>query len=93
MLECRYGVRDDRLLCLDSKDGSTVAGQVDGLQPRTLEVMNLLGVLSDIERHCARIPPLQSYKSPHGVEPSQTWELMENLESLPSRPFVSSPTE
>jgi phenol 2-monooxygenase len=55
MLECRYGVRDDRLLCLDSKDGSTVAGQVDGLQPRTLEVFKGLGIADEILNEACQI--------------------------------------
>lgn len=44
----RYGIGDDRLLCLDSKDGSTVAGQAEGLQPRTLEVFKSLGIADEI---------------------------------------------
>ncbi|TDL23952.1 hypothetical protein BD410DRAFT_720172, partial [Rickenella mellea] len=76
-----------RVRIVDKEPNYRVGSRGAGMMPRTLEVMNMLGVLPDIERHCARIPPLQSYKPPHGVQPSQTWELMENLEPLPSRPF------
>lgn len=48
LLFSRYGIGDDRLLCLDSKNGSTVAGQADGLQPRTLEVFKALGIADEI---------------------------------------------
>lgn len=48
LLLSRYGIGDDRLLCVDSKDGSNVAGQADGLQPRTLEVFKSLGIADEI---------------------------------------------
>ena len=44
----RYGLTDDSLLCLDAKPGTLKAGQADGLQPRTLEVLKSLGVASEI---------------------------------------------
>ena len=48
LLLSRYGIGEDRLLCVDSKDGSTVAGQADGLQPRTIEVFKGLGIADEI---------------------------------------------
>ncbi|KAG9606037.1 putative phenol monooxygenase, partial [Aureobasidium melanogenum] len=48
LLLSRYGVDDDRLLCIDSKDGSIKAGQADGLQPRTIEVFKSLGLADEI---------------------------------------------
>lgn len=36
------------LLCLDSKSGVLKAGQADGLQPRTLEVFQSLGIAAEI---------------------------------------------
>lgn len=44
----RYGLTDDSLLCLDAKPGTLKAGQADGLQPRTLEVLKSLGVAGEI---------------------------------------------
>ena len=44
----RYGLSDDSLLCLDAKPGTLKAGQADGLQPRTLEVLKSLGVVDEI---------------------------------------------
>ncbi|KAF4994292.1 hypothetical protein FGRMN_5877 [Fusarium graminum] len=48
LLLARYGLTDSSLLCLDSKPGTLKAGQADGLQPRTLEVFQSLGIASEI---------------------------------------------
>ncbi|KAF5251762.1 hypothetical protein FANTH_3372 [Fusarium anthophilum] len=48
LLLARYGITDASLLCLDSKPGTLKAGQADGLQPRTLEVFQSLGIASEI---------------------------------------------
>lgn len=44
----RYGLTGPSLLCLDSKPGTLKAGQADGLQPRTLEVLQSLGIAAEI---------------------------------------------
>lgn len=48
LLLARYGITGSSLLCLDSKPGTLKAGQADGLQPRTLEVLQSLGIASEI---------------------------------------------
>ncbi|KAI9148172.1 3-hydroxybenzoate 4-monooxygenase [Paramyrothecium foliicola] len=48
LLLARYGITDSSLLCLDSKPGTLKAGQADGLQPRTLEVLQSLGIAAEI---------------------------------------------
>lgn len=48
MCLARYGLDDDSLICFDSKPGTLKAGQADGLQPRTLEVLKSLGVADEI---------------------------------------------
>lgn len=48
MLLARYGITGSSLLCLDSKPGTLKAGQADGLQPRTLEVLQSLGIAAEI---------------------------------------------
>ena len=50
LLLARYGITDSSLLCLDSKPGTLKAGQADGLQPRTLEVLQSLGIAGEILR-------------------------------------------
>lgn len=44
----RLGLSDESLICLDAKPGTLKAGQADGLQPRTLEVLKSLGVVDEI---------------------------------------------
>ena len=48
LLLARYGISGQSLLCLDAKPGTLKAGQADGLQPRTLEVLQGLGIASEI---------------------------------------------
>ena len=48
MCLARYGLSDDSLICLDAKPGTLKAGQADGLQPRTLEVLKSLSVADEI---------------------------------------------
>ena len=48
LLLARYGLTGSSLLCLDSKPGTLKAGQADGLQPRTLEVLQSLGIATEI---------------------------------------------
>jgi phenol 2-monooxygenase len=48
LLLARYGITDTSLLCLDAKPGTLKAGQADGLQPRTLEVFQSLGIAAEI---------------------------------------------
>ncbi|KAH7029457.1 FAD binding domain-containing protein [Microdochium trichocladiopsis] len=44
----RLGLTDDSLACFDAKPAALKAGQADGLQPRTLEVLRSLGLHSEI---------------------------------------------
>jgi phenol 2-monooxygenase len=68
LLLSRYGIGDDRLLCVDSKDGSTVAGQADGLQPRTLEVFKGLGIADEILREACQMWEVAFWNpSPDGI--------------------------
>ncbi|KAH7393851.1 putative phenol monooxygenase [Phaeosphaeria sp. MPI-PUGE-AT-0046c] len=48
LLLARYGITESSLLCLDAKPGTLKAGQADGLQPRTLEVFQSLGIAAEI---------------------------------------------
>lgn len=48
VLLARYGLTGSSLLCLDAKAGTLKAGQADGLQPRTLEVLKSLGISHEI---------------------------------------------
>ncbi|KAI5280709.1 hypothetical protein KEM54_003558, partial [Ascosphaera aggregata] len=48
VLLARFGLDDRSLLCVDKKPGTLKAGQADGLQPRTLEVLKSLGLVDEI---------------------------------------------
>ncbi|KAH6988660.1 putative phenol monooxygenase [Ilyonectria destructans] len=50
LLLARYGLGDS-LVCFDDKPGTLKAGQADGLQPRTLEVLKSLDVADEILNH------------------------------------------
>lgn len=50
LLLARYGL-GDTLMCYDSKPGTLKAGQADGLQPRTLEVLKSLDLADEILNH------------------------------------------
>src|SRR5258706_5676548 len=48
LLLARYGLTNASLVCFDAKPGTLKAGQADGLQPRTLEVLKSLGIADEI---------------------------------------------
>lgn len=48
LLLARYGLKDESLLCVDSKSTTLKSGQADGLQPRTLETLKSLGLADEI---------------------------------------------
>jgi phenol 2-monooxygenase len=50
LLLARYGLQDT-LACFDAKAGTLKAGQADGLQPRTLEVLKSLDIADEILNH------------------------------------------
>ncbi|EED85350.1 hypothetical monooxygenase [Postia placenta Mad-698-R] len=61
-----------------------------GIQPRTLEAYNLLGVLPDIVSRGGDLRPLRFYKLPGGVEPSKTFDMMPIEEPTPSTPYMNT---
>lgn len=60
------------------------------LQPRTLEMLKILGVNPPIDSLCVPLPKMRSYKMPGGIEPLSTWTLVKKLDASPYIPFVSS---
>ncbi|EED85349.1 hypothetical monooxygenase [Postia placenta Mad-698-R] len=61
-----------------------------GIQPRTLEAYNLLGVLPDIVSRGIDLRPMRFYKLPGGVEPSKTFDMMPIEEPTPSTPYMNT---
>ncbi|KAF3490732.1 putative Phenol hydroxylase [Arthroderma uncinatum] len=48
LLLSRYGLGDESVLCIESKDSILKAGQADGIQPRTMEVLKSMGLMHEI---------------------------------------------
>ncbi|KAJ7592880.1 FAD binding domain-containing protein [Mycena floridula] len=61
-----------------------------GLQPRTFELFQSLGLLPDVIALATPIPTMRAYKLPGGVIPVKTWELYEHRPFYPDRPWSSS---
>ncbi|KAH9922913.1 uncharacterized protein B0H18DRAFT_1120636 [Fomitopsis serialis] len=61
-----------------------------GIQPRTLEIFNYLGVLDDIVAKGIDAPKLRRvYKLPGGVEPLKTVNMLQYDEPTPSTPIIA----
>ncbi|KAK2836843.1 hypothetical protein FQN49_006665, partial [Arthroderma sp. PD_2] len=48
LLLSRFGLGDESVLCIDSRESILRSGQADGVQPRTMEVMKSLGLVNEI---------------------------------------------
>ncbi|DAA74561.1 TPA_exp: putative Phenol hydroxylase [Trichophyton benhamiae CBS 112371] len=48
LLLSRFGLGDKSVLCIESRDTILRAGQADGIQPRTMEVLKSLGLMHEI---------------------------------------------
>ncbi|EED83917.1 hypothetical monooxygenase [Postia placenta Mad-698-R] len=59
-----------------------------GIQPRTLEAWNLLGVLPDILSKSMGLLPMRFYKLPGGVEPAKTIDLITPEDPTPDTPYI-----
>ncbi|KIJ12418.1 hypothetical protein PAXINDRAFT_171232 [Paxillus involutus ATCC 200175] len=62
-----------------------------GIMPRSLELLQALGVLPELQRlRGLEAPPMQFYRLPGGTEVSSTAPgLMEKMDPVPSKPFNS----
>jgi 2-polyprenyl-6-methoxyphenol hydroxylase-like FAD-dependent oxidoreductase len=58
------------------------------LQPRSLELLQFLGALEDVQAKGAITPPMRNYE-PGTQNPHKTWRIEPILEPLPDRPYVS----
>ncbi|EMD39057.1 hypothetical protein CERSUDRAFT_104329 [Gelatoporia subvermispora B] len=59
-----------------------------GIQPRTFELFQSLGMLDDFVGVVQPLPMMRAYKLPGGVEPVRTWRLYPPSPSWPDRPFA-----
>ncbi|KDQ34081.1 hypothetical protein PLEOSDRAFT_21091, partial [Pleurotus ostreatus PC15] len=60
-----------------------------GMQPRTFELFETMGVYDDIKHFAVPIPTMRAYKLPGGTVPVKTWDLYEKGEVWPDRPFAN----
>lgn len=69
LLLARYGL-SETLACFDAKPGTLKAGQADGLQPRTLEVLKSLDLADEILNHGCHMSEVAFWnpKSTGGIE-------------------------
>lgn len=51
--------------------------------------MQFLGILQDVEEISTEVPKMKLYKLPGGTETLKTWDLIEDVPTTPSAPFVS----
>jgi len=90
LLLARYGITGSSLLCLDSKPGTLKAGQADGLQPRTLEVLQSLGIAGEILREGCRMAEV-AFWNPTATTDSQNDQPNSGIERTAFVPDVAVP--
>ncbi|KAL0567907.1 hypothetical protein V5O48_014084 [Marasmius crinis-equi] len=54
-----------------------------GIQPRTQELLKLLGVWDDMEKHATEVFPMKIHSSPQGLEPLKISPMTEEMEDRP----------
>lgn len=72
--------------------GQSVARRIlKYLQPRTLEIYKILGILPDIVKLARLAPTVHLYSSPGGSVPLKALDLNEIMEATPQYPYVFCP--
>lgn len=68
---------------------TTICAQRRRSQPRTLEILNCLGVLNDVRAKAIVVPnERRVYKLPGGTEPLKTVNMLQHDDPTPSTPIV-----
>ncbi|ESK84498.1 putative monooxygenase [Moniliophthora roreri MCA 2997] len=60
-----------------------------GIQPRTLELYKVLGILQDIQKMAGPIQPRQFFTSPEGPAPVKEVPMFEDLDNTPEYPLIN----
>jgi phenol 2-monooxygenase len=92
LLLARYGITGRSLLCLDSKAGTLKAGQADGLQPRTLEVLQSLGIASEILQEGCHMAEVAFWNPTATTTESEQGQVKAGIERTAFVPDVAVPT-
>ncbi|KAK0196703.1 FAD-binding monooxygenase [Armillaria mellea] len=74
---------------IDKSDSFHVGSHGFGVQSRTFELFQHLGVLDDIRKLVMPIPTMRAYKLPGGTVPVKTWDLYEKSGVWPDRPYAN----
>ncbi|EIN04034.1 hypothetical protein PUNSTDRAFT_77218 [Punctularia strigosozonata HHB-11173 SS5] len=74
---------------VDRDDKFHVGSRGFGIQPRTFELFQTLGIVEDLKKLATPIPTMRAYKLPGGIEPVKTWDLYEKSEIWPDRPYAN----
>ncbi|KII91041.1 hypothetical protein PLICRDRAFT_174374 [Plicaturopsis crispa FD-325 SS-3] len=72
---------------IDKEPDHFVGQRGAGIQPRSLELYHILGVLPEIVMAAMIPPPMRSYELPEGTKPIETWNLWERHEPTPAYPY------
>lgn len=82
LLLARYGLGNS-LKCFDSKPGTLKAGQADGLQPRTLEVLKSLDIADEILNHGCHMSEVAFWNPKQKAAPGTTDRGIERTSHAP----------
>ncbi|KAJ7504265.1 FAD binding domain-containing protein [Mycena galericulata] len=60
-----------------------------GIMPRTLELLQALGVFAEFKEYAIETPPVRTYALPEGIVPIHTFDMAPKLDPTPSCPHLS----
>ncbi|TFK47978.1 FAD/NAD(P)-binding domain-containing protein [Heliocybe sulcata] len=66
-----------------------VRARASGIMPRTLEIYNFLGILSDVMKASRPAPTLCNYELPGGTKVASTFPMFVYNEPRPDRPYLN----
>jgi 2-polyprenyl-6-methoxyphenol hydroxylase-like FAD-dependent oxidoreductase len=72
---------------IDKVEKPHVGSRGFGIQPRTCELFQTLGILEDFQSKATQIPTMRAYQLPGGTIPVKTWDLYAKTGTWPDRPF------
>ena len=87
-ISCRFsriwnpGIIQHMPQCFRNSDSSS------DFKCRTMEFMQFLRILQDVENISTEIPKMKLYKLPGGTETLKIWDMVEDVAPTPSAPFV-----
>ncbi|KAG9225812.1 hypothetical protein CCMSSC00406_0007822 [Pleurotus cornucopiae] len=74
---------------IDKDESFHVGSRGFGVQPRTFELFEVLGINDELQKLATPIPTMRAYKLPGGTIPVKTWDLYEKGDVWPDRPYAN----